>query len=84
MQSEFFAIGLFFAGGLSGAKDSRSRSSRVRSFSSEYPPPQAVMMTSICSLVGQLLSITLRHNAVPFRITWHFILPACCLSLSAP
>lgn len=79
MQSELFAIGLFFAGGLSGATGLAFPVVAGPLILLEYPPPQAVMMTSICSLVGQLLSITLLHKAVPFRITWHFILPGLLL-----
>ncbi len=75
MQSELLAIGLLLAGSLSGATGLAFPVVAGPLILLEYPPPQAVMIISICSIAGQLLSITLLHKAVPYRITWHFILP---------
>jgi uncharacterized membrane protein YfcA len=40
----------------------------------DHAPPQAVLITSLCSLTGQFLSIRLLRQAITYEIRWPLIL----------
>ena len=75
MQSELIAIGLLVAGGISGATGLAFPVIAGPILLLQYPPPQAILLTAICSLAGQIFSIVLLRRTINFEIRWQLIVP---------
>lgn len=75
MQSELIAIGLLLAGAVSGATGLAFPLIAGPILLLQYPPPQAVLLTATCSILGQIFSIALLRRAIKFEIQWQMIIP---------
>src|SRR5215831_10429439 len=75
MQLEFAAIALLFAGTVSGATGLALPLIAGPIFILLYSPPQAVMLTGLCSLLGQIFSVALLRKEIRYQFRWRMIIP---------
>ncbi len=75
MHSEIEIVGVLLAAGISGATGLAFPLIAGPIFLLEHPPAEAILLTSICSLIGQLCSIVLLRKTVSFAFNRELIFP---------
>lgn len=73
MHPAINCIGVFIAAIVSGATGLAFPLIATPIFLIDYAPPQAILITSLCSLSGQLLSIRLLRQTITYEIRWPLI-----------
>jgi uncharacterized protein len=68
------AFGVLFAAIVSGATGLAFPLIAAPIFLVDYAPPQAILITAVCSLIGQLLSLRLLRQTINYEIRWPLIL----------
>ncbi len=74
MHAEWVVVGVTMAGIVSGATGLAFPLVATPFFMLIYPPPQAILITALCSLTGQLFSVALLHRSVRFEPRWPLLL----------
>src|ERR1700727_3788652 len=67
-------VGVLIAAIVSGATGFAFPLIATPIFLLDYAPPQAILITSLCSLSGQFLSIQLLRQTITYEIRWPLIL----------
>ncbi len=67
-------IGVLLAAIVSGATGLAFPLIAAPIFLADYPPPQAILITALCSLIGQFLSIRLLRQTIVYEVRWPLIL----------
>jgi uncharacterized protein len=75
MPLELAAVALALAGALSGATGLALPLIAGPVFVQLYPPAQAVMLTGVCSLLGQVFSVVLLKREISYQVRWWMIIP---------
>ena len=78
LQSLGVIAGIFVASAVSGATGMALPLIAGPVFLLAYPPAEAVALTALCSVTGQLFSIALLHRAVRYEFRVLLILPGLC------
>jgi uncharacterized protein len=73
MHPAINCVGVFIAAIVSGATGLAFPLIATPIFLVDYAPPQAILITSLCSLSGQLLSIQLLRQTISYEIRWPLI-----------
>ncbi len=68
------AIGVLLAALVSGATGLAFPLIAAPIFLVDYAPPQAVLITGMCSIIGQLLSLVLLRRSIVYEIRWRLVL----------
>ena len=76
MHDEMIAIGVFVAAIVSGATGLGFPQLAAPIFLLDYAPPQAILITSFCSLIGQSFAIVILRQTVCYEIRWRLVVPA--------
>lgn len=74
MHATINCIGVLIAAIVSGATGLAFPLIATPIFLADYAPPQAILITSLCSLTGQFLSIRLLRQTITYEIRWPLIL----------
>jgi hypothetical protein len=67
-------IGVLLAAVISGATGLAFPLIAAPIFLIDYAPPQAVLITGMCSIIGQLLSLALLRRSIFYEVRWRLVL----------
>jgi uncharacterized protein len=74
MHTTMMAMWVFVAAVLSGSTGLGFPLLAVPIFLLDYAPPQAILMASICSLIGQCFAVAVLRQTVCYEVRWQLIL----------
>jgi len=74
MHTTIIAVGVFVAAVLSGATGLGFPLLAVPIFLLDYAPPQAILMSCICSLIGQSFAVAVLRQTVCYEVRWQLVL----------
>jgi uncharacterized membrane protein YfcA len=74
MHQAINCVGVLIAAIVSGATGLAFPLIATPIFLFDYAPPQAILITSLCSLTGQFLSVRLLRQTITYEIRWPLIL----------
>ena len=74
MHDEMIAIGVFVAAIVATGLGFPLLAAPI--FLLDYAPPQAILITSLCSLIGQSFAIVILRQTVCYEIRWRLVVPA--------
>jgi uncharacterized membrane protein YfcA len=73
MHDEMIAFGVFVAAIMSGATGLGFPLLAAPIFLLDYAPPQAIFITSFCSLIGQSFAIVILRQTVCYEVRWRLV-----------
>jgi uncharacterized protein len=73
MHDEMIAFGVFVAAIVSGATGLGFPLLAAPIFLLDYAPPQAILITSFCSLIGQSFAVVILRQTVCYEIRWRLV-----------
>src|SRR5580692_7144296 len=73
MHYAMIAVGVFVAAVMSGATGLGFPLLAAPIFLLDYAPPQAILITSICSLIGQSFAVAVLRQTVRYEVRWQLV-----------
>jgi uncharacterized protein len=73
MHDGIIAFGVFVAAIMSGVTGLGFPLLAAPIFLHEYAPPQAILITSVCSLIGQSFAVVVLRQIVCYEVRWRLV-----------